>query len=1133
MSKSKFCKILIATLSLCLILGAAIGVSAFAADEKDEKGVVIDFDSDFDYSSYISWRIGNQANAAANTFEIVEVDGNKKLHLKKTATGDGMYVVPKVSYYAENGNVAILEFDVRYENVSSSANQITVSHTGGSGNNNTPFLISLPKNVNVDMHVTLTYRVTEYKANGDAAAYELVWQINDDEPTVVTSIRGGNIISGTTKLPEAADLISYGIDLNYGFTGDVYYDNFCAKVVHEHVYAGGICECGHVDESFKGIEILSKNAEYGSKTYLYYAVPVSDILVEDQAYGNVWLNVYNADGSLAFKQYPEAELVKVWGEACFIFKTHGVPAKELNTVEKVEVETASGKKSAIESYSVEEYLYERLYKEDFAAKTEADGKDYIRRNLYYNLLKYGAIAQQLLAPDAEDKIGGVSYVNADAATASLGRFEEPTKVVLRHDVTKIPASSTFLGWEYALYDEFGELIESGYAADGSSVVVDGYAVFEPVYETVNHNYNTFDDGSYGNVTTQIVGNSTHESIGTYGIVDGKYQITKSLTYNELKAKLEKWNTENPDNKVSIPGSIAMIPYVSVGTKVQGANMVEFTADFSYKSSTSLEYLEIYSGSSASSSGTKIWGIYAPNSGGYLQFNGEYITGSNRNDNVVTSPIKTDGTVYKLTIRFITSDDGSSRLEFYCDGQLFYTGRQFVNNIKPTVNDIGGVRFRMSNAPKGTLTLDNVAMSQACSKYVDTEFKLLVADEGVNDFNGVNDTKTEITTNANFKELNTWETRYDPVTGDGYLYVNKQATDTSGGANGGVSFKTSVTEKQENANLAVFEFDMQMFNASTVNANQFTMGHQGLTGNANSPFIPNYSTFATNDGKYHHVSMTYRVLTVDEAGVPIDYYYELQIDGKVVVKGELPLYKATGLKLNGGKYELPKISQVENFTFALNNSFKGEVYLDNFSLRLIHVDGYDPVLGDKLTNVPTTLENPSITFEQMPETEDLVFLTNEGYNTFETVESYTDSNGTTIENVLHFNKHTKGKNAGFTIAPTITDGTGDTLVITFDMLTTSSVGGVEFYFEKSSCLFEAQSFLAKDKWQKVTIIARESANGVKLHLYVDGVLKMSGSALGRTITDSSNVQLRWWGSTVTECYVANMSCERTGYSSLCD
>ena len=117
-------------------------------------------------------------------------------------------------------------------------------------------------------------------------------------------------------------------------------------------------------------EIISKNAEYGSKVYLYYAVPVASIPEADRVEGGVWLNVYDADGTLAFKQFAEKATDDIYddGTVCYIFKTRGVPAKELNTVEKVQVETKSGAKSDVESYSVEEYLYDRLYNEGFVAK---------------------------------------------------------------------------------------------------------------------------------------------------------------------------------------------------------------------------------------------------------------------------------------------------------------------------------------------------------------------------------------------------------------------------------------------------------------------------------------------------------------------------------------------------------------------------------------------------------------------------------------------------------------------------------------------------------------------------------------------------------------------------------------------
>lgn len=1140
MSRSKFFKILIATLSLCLILGAAIGTVAFAGEDKgdEQKGIVVDFESD--YSSYLTHAV-NSNFAAGNTFELYKDDsGDTSLHLNKTLVDNesgrylsGMNVKPQVTYREDYGNIAILEFDVRYENGAAKDNQITANHTYGTGNANTPFLLSLPKIIGREFHVTLTYKVTEYDASGNPVNTLTTLQIDDEEPTVVEGVYGANLKSGKTRIPTPMDITLFSVDINNSFLGDAYYDNFCAKVVHEHELAGGACACGYEDPDYDGLKILSKNVEYGSKTYLYYAVPVRLVKADDRAAGNLWLNVCDEDGTLAFKQYPEEEQKMVWGELCYIFKTRGVPAKELNTVERVQVETASGDMSSVESYSVQEYLYDKLYEEGYAAKTEsdvgADGKDYIRRNLYYGLLKYGVLAQQLLAPDAKNKIGGVYYVNAPAATATLGRFEQPTTVAINYDDSKTPEGKIFVGWEYALYNDVGDLIDAGYAQDGASFVTNGYASFKPAFNTVNHKYDTFDDGSFGNVSYSFGGSNSNVSFGNVSISDGKFVAQKTMTYNEYKNAIKTWNAANPDNTISDPGSISLVPSVGVGTRVSGANVVEFVTDFSYKGSGSLEYIEIYTGTNANSPGSKIWGIYVPIENGHLKFNGEYISGSNRNNNVVLSPIKADGTVYRLTIRYIL-ENGEGRLEFYCDGQLFYVGRQFTISSTPTIDQIGMVRFRMSNSPKGTITLDNTAMTQAKSEYTQT-FDELVADENMIDFNSDYTDNLVITTNANFASLNKWEVLNDPVTGDGYLFVDKQGVDSTSALLGGVSFKVTPTEIQENANIAVFEFDIQFKKASGLNANQFTLQHQGQTGNSYSPFIPSFSKqFQTDDGIYHHVCLTYQVLSVDADGVPIDYYYELSLDGVVAARGELPKYNASGFKVNGGKYDFPKISQIDSITFSLNNAFSGEAYIDNVSLALANREGCAPVVAERLTNIPTTSEQPDITFDEMPEETVFRIMSFDGYSTFEVVDNYTDSANVTKENVLHMNK-LSGKNAGFTVVtPTVVDGDGDALVLTFDMLTTNGTGGVEFYSCGSGCLFEASSFLTANKWSKVTIIVQQGKSGIKASLYVDGVIKKAGFA-EKKISDSSPIELRWWGSAVTDCYFANVSWERVNYSEL--
>ncbi|MBO5316324.1 MAG: hypothetical protein J6B48_07850, partial [Clostridia bacterium] len=60
-------------------------------------------------------------------------------------------------------------------------------------------------------------------------------------------------------------------------------------------------------------------------------------------------------------------------------------------------------------YSVAEYLYSRLYKDDFINKTEADGVDYTRKLHYENTLAYGETAQMLLDKN-ETLITDYSYV---------------------------------------------------------------------------------------------------------------------------------------------------------------------------------------------------------------------------------------------------------------------------------------------------------------------------------------------------------------------------------------------------------------------------------------------------------------------------------------------------------------------------------------------------------------------------------------------------------------------------------------------------------------------------------------------------------------------------------------------------
>ena len=192
-------------------------------------------------------------------------------------------------------------------------------------------------------------------------------------------------------------------------------------------------------------EIVSMNVEYGSELYLYYAVDKASVE------GTPALEVVTADGAL-IKTVSAYEEDTVNGTACYIFKTAGIAPGQLNKAEYVRASDSNGK-SDIVSYSVEEYFYERLFMQGYAAKTPADGTDYYRRNLYFSYLEYGNSAQELFYADDADKIGDSIYVGVKGNSALSGEYAYT-------DVIKLaaPAIDGFDYWLVTELSSFGDVI---------------------------------------------------------------------------------------------------------------------------------------------------------------------------------------------------------------------------------------------------------------------------------------------------------------------------------------------------------------------------------------------------------------------------------------------------------------------------------------------------------------------------------------------------------------------------------------------------------------------------------------------------------------------------------------------------
>ena len=184
---------------------------------------------------------------------------------------------------------------------------------------------------------------------------------------------------------------------------------------------------------------------------------------------------------------------------------------------------------------------------------------------------------------------------------------------------------------------------------------------------------------------------------------------------------------------------------------------------------------------------------------------------------------------------------------------------------------------------------------------------------------------KVTTNNQFAQLNTWEVV--KKNGNEKLFINKDGKDTSGKTyNGGVSMSLKVTEKDKNAQYLVCEFDVRFENVVAFDS-QITINSTGGTGKASSPFI-----FGLPKNMYNqdvHVIIVYTITETDENGKPAAFEALYQYnDGKATVT---TVVQKQATNILNGKMDLPSVASVNEIVIALNNSFLGDAYFDNFRL----------------------------------------------------------------------------------------------------------------------------------------------------------------------------------------------------------
>ncbi|MBQ8528715.1 MAG: hypothetical protein IJ459_03160 [Clostridia bacterium] len=643
-------------------------------------------------------------------------------------------------------------------------------------------------------------------------------------------------------------------------------------------------------------EIASMNVEYSSQLYLYYAVPV----IDDNGDGendDVVLNVYKDAEcqELLYSVNGTVETITaLGGGSYYVYNTSGVAAKELNTCEYVQaVNTETGAKSEVVEYSVEQYLYTKLYDEGYALMTEEDGKEYVRRTLYYDLLKYGSTAQQLFTPEATDKIADGYIYKISNATATGGEIELGTDVVMSY-VAPAGETKKFACWKYAVVSTFGDVIASGYAENGASLTAQGNVVAKPVYGA-EANYIDFDDNTYdSNYFTEAPEATTGDNVTTTDIADGKYSVTKTANVSNSGASTYAFATTTNANA--------------------NVTVVEFEMMFT----GSRTAMELYFGPSSNPGKTNAYAFaYFSNSGTNLR-----MAVYDNHASGETKVIGTIGEVVNMRIEYYEGTLGNTVTKYYANDVLVHSGAEIEGTSYHTAgsgavldaNAMATIKFMYGASSVGSLILDNIAITQ--TEIPECNLK---ARTDVVDFNAQSEKVTHTSDSYGTHSLVS-----DPVTGAGYYSINK----VSGG---GTSFHIAPTSVEDNATKAVVEFDMWVSSDATINVQTWMLQQEAIYKSSGYNWAPFLFAGQLNSklvkGSWNTVKIEYLPTAFLADGAEADVF-----EANIYVNGALEGTVTTNR--GAANIDIPKVSELVNLTFTFNSAAAGEFKIDNASFKLL-------------------------------------------------------------------------------------------------------------------------------------------------------------------------------------------------------
>ena len=448
-------------------------------------------------------------------------------------------------------------------------------------------------------------------------------------------------------------------------------------------------------------EIKSMNISHGDNTIVLVAVdaPATGVAPE-----GVEVTYVDANGeTLTAKYYGD---LNVYGTTYPIYYTKGIPAKDIGQ-DVIATVSLNGEAKDSENVSVAEYLYGKLYKEEYIKAT--DGKDLNKKNLYLNLLDYAASAETVLWNDkdanADDQrvlVTDKFYVYAEGQIEDVLASNETFTL---NYTGEIPEGYAFSGYWVSTV---GGTIA---IKDGTAVKPTKHAVYTPVFyanEDVAGKYYTADiEGARYDFSEEIV-KEVYSAENPDGDFAAALISDSTNAYKDGKATLAV--TDNGALKYTMNSTV----WGGYTLSNKGYNEgVKFIAEFDF---TYTDYTE-YTGSSSCDNEPFFIGLTKSN-----ENNSNFITQADK-----AKYTADHGAVILYNVPMVMGETYNVRIVYsagtysaYVDGVCTYTA-----TAGSAADSFAGLAFYVRSRHAGNsfgFELDNVYIGSVASYYDDIELE---------------------------------------------------------------------------------------------------------------------------------------------------------------------------------------------------------------------------------------------------------------------------------------------------------------------------------------------------------------------------------------------------------------------------